>query len=131
MVPHLTFMKKCTITMYNTIGAGRLGYMAWKGGRRGVLYTSQYLGSLSTDSKPGKRGCLTVLSQTNIFPPVTFKTGGILCCLLFIKHILCGWVMGIARNFFFLGGGVLKLELFPGVALPRQYVLLAPDKFHQ
>ncbi len=43
-------------------------------GRRGILNTSKYLGSLSTDSekKPRKKACLTVLSQTNICPPDNF-----------------------------------------------------------
>ncbi len=76
------------------IGVGRLGYRAGKVGRRGILNTSQYLGSLSTDSEKTWQERVSHSSLTNKYLPplVTFKTRGILCCLLFIIHILCGLV---------------------------------------
>jgi hypothetical protein len=90
--------------MYNTIGVGRLGNRAGKGGRRGVLNNSQYLGSLSTDSEKnlGKEG-VSQFSHKQIFAPVvTFKTReNFVLSSIYYRYAM--W-LGIARKL--LGRGV-------------------------
>ncbi len=98
------FMKKCTIIMYKNIGVGRLGYRAGKGGRRGILNTSQYLGSLSTDSEKTWQERVSHSSFTNIFPPGNFQDAW-----NFVpSSIYCRYSMwlGKARELCLGGGGV-------------------------